>query len=72
MNEYVERKCGRCTGGRIPFGAPDEVETEECPDCLGTCKVLCFLYPKPKGRRGAWPPEETAEGRSNGATRKTK
>lgn len=63
MSEYVERECGRCIEGRVHVGAPDKVETEECPDCHGTCKILCYLYPKPKGRRGPWPPEEIAEGR---------
>ncbi len=56
MSEYVERECGRCIKGRVHVGTPDRVETEECPDCHGTCKVLRYLYPKPKGRRGPWPP----------------
>jgi hypothetical protein len=57
MPAYAERECGRCFGGVVHVGRPTEVRTAPCPDCHGTGKVLCFLYPKPKGRRGPWPPE---------------
>jgi hypothetical protein len=64
VNRYVERKCGRCEEGRVHVGGPLEVKTGPCPDCGGTGKVLSYLYPKPKGRRGPWPPEgPVAEGR---------
>jgi hypothetical protein len=65
---YEERECGRCFGGAIHVGGPTEVRTSPCPDCRGTGKVLCFLYPRPKGRRGPWPPQQeaAAEGRSAG------
>ena len=67
MNQYVERECLRCEEGRIHVGKSHEVKTDDCPDCRGTGKVLSYLYPKPKGRRGPWPPEEaTVEGQRKG------
>lgn len=60
---YAERECGRCLGGMVHVGSPTEVKTAPCPTCKGTGRVLSYLYPKPKGRRGPWPPEEAAEGR---------
>ena len=64
---YAERECIRCFGGIIHVGGPTEVRTAPCPDCEGTGRVLSYLYPRPKDRRGPWPPEETAaEGRPNG------
>lgn len=67
---YAERECGRCLGGVVHVGSPTEVRTAPCPDCHGTGKVLSYLYPKPKGRRGPWPPEETAaQGRRTGDAR---
>jgi len=62
VNRYVERECGRCLEGVVHVGGPAEVKTAPCPDCEGTGKTLAFLYPKPKGRRGPWPPEGAAEG----------
>lgn len=62
MNSYVERECGRCLEGVIHVGGPTELQTAPCPSCGGTRKVLAFLYPKPRGRRGPWPPEGAAEG----------
>ena len=59
---YVERECGRCFDGAVHVGGPMEVRTAPCPNCKGTGKVLSYLYPKPEGRRGPWPPEEAAEG----------
>ena len=65
--EYVERECLRCLGGIVHIGGPTEVRTASCPNCEGTGKVLSYLYPKPKGRRGPWPLEKTtAEGRRSG------
>ncbi len=61
---YAERECGRCLDGVVHVGSPTEVRTAPCPDCRGTGRVLSYLYPRPKGRRGPWPPEEAAaEGR---------
>jgi hypothetical protein len=61
---YVEKECGRCFDGTVHVGGPAEVRTAPCPDCHGTGRILSYLYPKPKGRRGPWPPEGTAaEGR---------
>jgi hypothetical protein len=57
---YAERDCGRCFDGVVHVGSPTEVRTAPCPDCRGTGKVLSYLYPKPKGRRGLWPPEDAA------------
>lgn len=59
---YVERECGRCFDGIVHIGGPTEVRTALCPNCQGTGKVPTYLYPKPKGRRGPWPPEKAAEG----------
>jgi len=68
--EYVERACPRCLGGVVHLGSPTEVRTASCPDCEGTGRVLSYLYLKPKGRRGPWPPEETAaEGRRTDGAR---
>lgn len=40
------------------------MRTNPCINCHGTGKILAYLYPKPKGRRGPWPPEgAAAEGR---------
>lgn len=58
MSGYVERECRRCLRGRVHVGPPTELETEPCPDCRGTGKVLVFVYPKPKGWRGEWPPRQ--------------
>ncbi len=70
MNEYVERECQRCEEGCVHVGGPCEVETEPCPDCRGTGKVLSYLYPRPKGRCGPWPPEgSVTEGRLDGRMR---
>jgi ribosomal protein S27AE len=60
VSEYVERECARCLDGVIHVGGPTEVKTTTCPHCGGTGEVRAFLYPKPKGRRGLWPPEEAA------------
>lgn len=62
MNRYVERECGRCLGGLVHVGGPTRLKTAPCPECEGTGRVLAFLYPKPKGRRGPWPPKSLAEG----------
>lgn len=59
---YAERECGWCWGGAVHIGGPEEVRTAPCPDCGGTGRVLAYLYPKPKGRRGPWPPGCAAEG----------
>ena len=70
MNQYVERQCLRCEEGRIHVGTPHEVKTDLCPDCKGSGRVLSYLYPKPKGRRGPWPPKEVAaEGKRAGGSR---
>jgi hypothetical protein len=66
---YAERECGRCFGGVVYVGGPAEVRTAPCPDCRGTGRVLAYLYPRPKGRRGPWLPEETAQGRCPGDAR---
>jgi hypothetical protein len=62
MPAYAEHECGRCLDGLVHVGRPEEARTEPCPDCGGTGKVLAYLYPKPRGRRGPWPPEAAAEG----------
>jgi hypothetical protein len=62
----VERECGACFDGVVHVGGPNEVRIAPCTNCRGTGKVLSYLYPKPKGRRGPWPPEEAAEGRRGG------
>ena len=63
----MERDCGRCFDGVVYVGGPTMVRTAPCPNCRGTGKVLSYLYPKPKGRRGPWPTEgATAEGRRTG------
>ena len=49
---YAERECYRCFGGVVHVGGPAEVRTIPCPDCRGTGRVLSYLYPRPKGRRG--------------------
>jgi hypothetical protein len=54
---YVERECGRCFEGEIHTGGPTELSKEPCPSCSGTGRAKAFLYPKPKGFRGEWPPE---------------
>lgn len=61
MSDYVKRECARCLDGVIYVGGPMEVKTAPCPNCHGTGKVLSYLYPKPKSRRGPWPPIEAAE-----------
>lgn len=66
---YTERECGRCFDGVVHVGGPTEVRAAPCPNCRGTGKVLSFLYPKPKGRRGPWPPGEAAEGGRAGDAR---
>lgn len=67
---YVERECGHCFDGVVQVAGPMEVRTAPCSNCEGTGKVLAYLYPKPKGRRGPWPPEEAvAEGRCTGDAR---
>ncbi|QIN78353.1 hypothetical protein GBA65_07270 [Rubrobacter marinus] len=66
---YAERGCVRCFDGVVHVGGPAEVRTAPCPDCCGTGKVLSYLYPRPKGRRGPWPPEEPAQRRRPGDTR---
>lgn len=72
VSTYVERECGRCFDGVVHVGGPMEVRTAPCPTCHGTCKVLSYLYPKPEGRRGPWPPQEAVaenrrrEGREKG------
>jgi hypothetical protein len=64
---YAERECHHCTEGRVRLGTPTGSRTEECPACGGTGRVLSYLYPKPKGRRGPWPPQDSVtEGRPNG------
>jgi hypothetical protein len=60
VNRYAERECARCEEGHVHVGGSLEVRTVPCPDCRGTGRILCFLYPKPKGRRGPWPPESAA------------
>ncbi len=60
VSQYVERECLSCEKGRVHVGTIHEVKTGDCPDCEGSGKVLSYLYPKPKGRRGPWPPEEVA------------
>ncbi len=60
---YVEKECGRCFDGVVHVGGTMEVRIAPCPNCRGTGKVLSYLYPKPKGRRGPWPPEEAVAGR---------
>lgn len=62
MNRYVERECGRCLKGLVHVGGPTELDTAPCPDCEGTGTILAFLYPKPRSRRGPWPPEGAAAG----------
>jgi hypothetical protein len=57
---YVERECGRCLGGEIHAGSPTELRKEPCPSCGGTGRAKTFLYPKPKGFRGEWPPDMAA------------
>lgn len=59
MHRYIERMCLYCDDGLIHIGCPNEVCTGDCPDCGGTGKTFSLLYPKPKGHRGAWPPEGT-------------
>ena len=66
VTTYVERECDRCFGGVVHVGSPTEMGTASCPNCRGTGKVLSYLYPKPKGRRGPWPPKEAAKGRRSG------
>jgi hypothetical protein len=56
---YVERKCGRCFEGESHGGDPTELKKEPCHSCGGTRKVRAFLYAKPKGFRGEWPPKRT-------------
>ena len=50
--DYVERECPRCLGGVVHVGPPTEVRTAVCPDCNGTGRILSYLYPRPKDRRG--------------------
>ncbi len=70
MSDYVERECAGCLDGMVHVGGPMEVRTVPCPTCRGTGKVLSYLYPRPKGRHGTWPPEEaTAKGRRIGSAR---
>jgi hypothetical protein len=54
---YVERECGRCLEGERHAGGPTELRKEPCPSCGGTGRAKAFLYPKPKGFRGEWPPQ---------------
>jgi hypothetical protein len=56
---YVERECGSCFEGEIHAGDPTELRKEPCHSCGGTGKVRAFLYAKPKGFRGEWPPKRT-------------
>jgi hypothetical protein len=69
VNGYAERDCHHCTGGHVCIGTSTGAGTEECPTCRGTGTILCFLYPKPKGRRGSWPPEEATKERRAGNAR---
>jgi len=62
VNRYVERECRRCLEGVVHIGRPTELKTAPCPDCGGAGMILAFLYPKPRGRRGPWPPQGAAEG----------
>lgn len=61
MNRYVERECTYCEEGRVHLETVHEVRTHACPDCGGTGRIFSYLYPKPKGRRGPWPPEGAAK-----------
>jgi hypothetical protein len=54
---YVERECGRCLGSEIHVGDPTELRKEPCHSCGGTGRARAFLYPRPKGFRGEWPPK---------------
>ena len=57
---YVERECGHCFEGEIHAGGPTELSKEPCLSCGGTGRAKAFLYPRPKGFRGQWPPETSA------------
>ena len=57
---YAVRECRRCFDGVVHIGGPNEVKTAPCSDCRGTGRVLSYIYPKPKGRRGPWPPGKDA------------
>src|SRR5215213_5619339 len=60
VRRYVVRECGRCIEGEIHAGSPTELRKEPCPSCGGTGRITAFLYPKPKGLRGEWPPRTIA------------
>jgi hypothetical protein len=60
VRRYVMRECGRCLEGEIHAGGPTELRKEPCPSCGGTGRAQAFLYPRPKGFRGEWPPETSA------------
>ncbi|MDX5895169.1 hypothetical protein [Rubrobacter radiotolerans] len=53
---YEERECVRCFEGWIHVGTPNEVRLSTCPACDGTKLVSTYIYSKPKGYRGIWPP----------------
>jgi hypothetical protein len=55
---YVLRDCPFCEGGRAlaSSGPLDRPVHEECGRCDGEGKRRSYLYPKPKGWRGPWPP----------------
>jgi hypothetical protein len=57
---YVERECGHCFEGEIHAGGPTELSKEPRLSCGGTGRAKAFLYPRPKGFRGEWPPETSA------------
>lgn len=57
---YVQRECKLCLRGEIYTGSPTELRKVPCPSCGGTRRTKAFLYPKPKGFRGEWPPETAA------------
>lgn len=63
---YIERECGRCFDGVVHVGGPREVRTAPCANCHGTGTVLAYLYPRPRGRRGPWPPEGGVNERGRG------
>ncbi len=66
---YKERECVRCFEGWIHVGTPNEVRLSICPACHGTKLFSAYLYPKPKGYRGIWPPCIPAVPKKSGVRR---
>lgn len=65
QDSYVTRSCLICEGGMIyttPSDATSHPEIASCPECKGTGECRTFTYPKPKGWRGAWPPQASSGG----------